>query len=58
VGGYIFDRFGCMISFQFLSGFALAMCITQTIVNWLIKDKNLKKNASCTDGSTTVNDNL
>lgn len=36
VGGYLFSRFGSSTSFKYLSCFALAVCITQSIVNQLI----------------------
>ncbi|CAI6363531.1 unnamed protein product [Macrosiphum euphorbiae] len=63
VGGQLFDRFGSITSFKILSGTALVVCITQTIVNSLInrnsKDKNFKENASSTDGPSidTIDNN-
>jgi len=55
----MFNRLGSITSFKFLSGIALAMCIAQSTVNWLLnrysKDKNFKGNASSTDGPATTN---
>ncbi|XP_022182048.1 major facilitator superfamily domain-containing protein 6-A-like isoform X2 [Myzus persicae] len=62
VGGYMFDRFGSITSFKFLSGTALAICIAQTTVNSLLnrysKDKHVKENASSTDCPNIDNNNL
>jgi len=65
VGGYMFDRLGSIASFKYLTGIALAICVTQTFANWLInrysKDKSLKENTSSTDGPAIVgigNDHL
>lgn len=35
-GGYLFNQFGSITSFKFLSIFALVVCFTQTIVHQLI----------------------
>jgi len=49
--GYLFDRFGSIISFKFLSGFVLGICITQATVNHLInrfsaEDDDVRRNVS------------
>jgi len=44
VGGYLFNQFGSITSFKFLSIFVLAVCFAQTIVNQLINRFSKKNN--------------
>jgi len=67
VGGYLFNHFGSIISYKLLSGFALAVCISQIMVEKLInrfsKNDTVKVEVSgssyfTVDPKTSVNDNL
>ncbi|CAI6360488.1 unnamed protein product [Macrosiphum euphorbiae] len=67
IGGHLFNHFGSITSYKFISGFALALCIFQMMVQQLInrfsKNDTVKEEVSCSsyftaDPKLSVNDNL
>ncbi|XP_022177883.1 major facilitator superfamily domain-containing protein 6-like [Myzus persicae] len=61
LGGFMFDRFGFIVSFKILSGAVLAICVIQITVNQLInrfsKNENVNEEDESYTGNTTSDSN-
>jgi len=55
LGGYVFDRYGSIVSFNILSGAALVIYVIQITVNQLINRFSKNENVTEERGTNTAN---